>query len=123
VLDLNVSTQYSGLNAMKEMNAVVDALKTVKVEEFAGIKVDAVRDYSAAKRTAADGSVTEMDIPKCNCVYYELAGGSFVCVRPSGTEPKLKIYYSLKAKDEQAANDKLVELKSAVNALLASVKS
>ena len=123
VLDLNVSIQYSGLNAMKEMNAVVDGLKTVKVEELAGIKVNAVRDYSAAKCTAADGTVTEMDIPKCNCVYYELDGGSFVCVRPSGTEPKLKIYYSLKAKDEAAANAKLVELKAAVNALLESVKS
>ena len=123
VLDKNVSTQYSGLNAMKEMNAIVDALKTVKVTDFAGIKVNAVRDYSAAKRTAADGSVTEMDIPKCNCVYYELDGGSFVCVRPSGTEPKLKIYYSLKAKDEASANAKLADLQESVNALLNSVKS
>ena len=123
VLDLNVSIQYSGLNAMKEMNAVVDGLKRVKVAQLAGIKVNAVRDYSAAKRTAADGTVTEMDIPKCNCVYYELDGGSFVCVRPSGTEPKLKIYYSLKAKDEAAANAKLVELKAAVGELLESVKS
>ena len=122
VLDKNVSIQYSGLNAMKEMNAVVDGLKTVKVEEFAGVKVNAVRDYSAAKRTAADGSVTEMDIPKCNCVYYELDGGSFVCVRPSGTEPKLKIYYSLRAKDEAAANAKLAELQAAVNALLEKIK-
>ncbi|MBQ8394840.1 MAG: phospho-sugar mutase [Clostridia bacterium] len=123
VLDKNVSVQYSGLNAMKEMNAVVDGLKTLPVVEFAGIKVEAIRDYSAAKRTAADGTVTEMDIPKCNCVYYELAGGSFVCVRPSGTEPKLKIYYSLKAKDEAAANDKLAELQVAVNALLEKAKN
>ncbi len=123
VLDKNVSVQYSGLNAMKEMNAVVDGLKAVKVDEFAGISVLATRDYSAAKRTAADGSVSEMDIPKCNCVYYELDGGSFVCVRPSGTEPKLKIYYSLKAKDEAAANEKLAELQTAVNALLDKVKN
>jgi phosphoglucomutase len=85
--------------------------------------VEAVRDYSAAKRTAADGSVSEMDIPKCNCVYYELAGGSFVCVRPSGTEPKLKIYYSLKGKDEAAANAKLVEMQASVNALLEKAKN
>ncbi|MBQ8342705.1 MAG: phospho-sugar mutase [Clostridia bacterium] len=123
VLDLNISVQYSGLNAMKEMNAVVDGLKTLKVDEFAGLKVDAVRDYSAAKRTAADGTVSEMDIPKCNCVYYELSGGSFICVRPSGTEPKLKIYYSIKAKDEQAAKAKLEELKVAVAALLEKAKN
>ena len=122
VLDLNISTQYSGLNAMKEMNAVVDGLKTLKVDEIAGLQVDAVRDYSAAKRTAADGTISEMDIPKCNCVYYELAGGSFICVRPSGTEPKLKIYYSIKAKHESAALVKLEELKTAVATLLESAK-
>ena len=124
VLDKNVSIQYSGLNAMKEMNAVVDALKTMKPTEFAGIEVEAIRDYSAAKRTVLkNGVVEEMDIPKCNCVYYELAGGSFVCVRPSGTEPKLKIYYSLKAKDEAAANAKLVELQQDVNAMLEKAKN
>ena len=124
VLDKNVSIQYSGLNAMKEMNAVVDALKTMKPTEFAGIEVEAIRDYSAAKRTVLkNGVVEEMDIPKCNCVYYELAGGSFVCVRPSGTETKLKIYYSLKAKDEAAANAKLAELQQDVNAMLEKAKN
>ena len=124
VLDLNISVQYSGLNAMKEMNAVVNGLKTLSVKELAGIEVDAIRDYSKAKRTIMkSGAVEDMDIPTCNCVYYELSGGSFVCVRPSGTEPKLKIYYSLKAKDEQSANAKLEELKLAVSALLEKAKA
>ena len=122
VLDKNVSIQYSGLNAMKEMNAVVDALKTIKTQSFADVKVLAVRDYSAAKRTDCDGNIQTLDIPKCNCVYYELEGGSFICVRPSGTEPKLKIYYSLKAKDEQAANAKLEQMQAAVGALLEEAK-
>lgn len=123
VLDKNVSVQYSGLNAMKEMNAVVDGLKALKVDTLAGIEVEAIRDYSAAKRTLVKtGETQTLDIPKCNCVYYELAGGSFVCVRPSGTEPKLKIYYSLKAENEAAANAKLVELQSAVNAMLENAK-
>ncbi|MBQ8308774.1 MAG: phospho-sugar mutase [Clostridia bacterium] len=123
VLDKNVSIQYSGLNAMKEMNAVVDGLKSLKPTDFAGERVKAVRDYSAAKRYVYDsGATEEMDIPKCNCVYYEIEGGSFVCVRPSGTEPKLKIYYSIKAKDEKAANGKLSQMQNSVNALLESVK-
>ncbi len=123
VLDKNVSVQYSGLNAMKEMNAVVDGLKTLPVKEIGGISVEAVRDYSSAKRTLANGEVETLDIPKCNCVYYELEGGSFVCVRPSGTEPKLKIYYSLKGKDEGAANEKLAQMQTAVNALLERAKN
>ncbi len=123
VLDKNVSVQYSGLNAMKEMNAVVDGLKKRKVTDLGGMTVEAFRDYSAAKRVSyADRTTETLDIPKCNCVYYELAGGSFVCVRPSGTEPKLKIYYSLRAKDEEAANAELEKLQKAVDELLEKAK-
>ena len=124
VLDKNVSIQYAGLNAMKEMNGVVDALKTLKVSEFNGLKVNAFRDYSNAVRYDYQNGKTEaMDIPKCNCVYYELCGGSFICVRPSGTEPKLKIYYSLKAKDEAAAAELLVGVQKSVDALLEKAKN
>lgn len=122
VLDKNISIQYSGLNAMKEMNAVVDALKTVKVEKFGSFDVVAVRDYSADVRRTADGRTEPLNIPKCNCVYYELEGGSFVCVRPSGTEPKLKIYYSIRAKDEKQAEEELEGAKQSVAQLLESVK-
>ena len=122
VLDKNVSIQYSGLNAMKEMNAVVDALKTVSVESFGPFKVEAVRDYSASIRRTVDGKTETLDIPKCNCVYYELEGGSFICVRPSGTEPKLKIYYSVKAASEADAEQALEAAKVSVQKLLDSVK-
>lgn len=122
VLDKNVSVQYSGLNAMKEMNAVVDALKTVKIQALGEFAVQAVRDYSASVRTDANGATSKLDIPKCNCVYYELAGGSFVCVRPSGTEPKLKIYYSVKAENEAGACAALETAKKSVEDLLSAVK-
>ena len=118
VLDKNESIQYSGLNAMKEMNAVVDALKTVNVAAFGPFKVEAVRDYSADLRRTLDGKTEPLNIPKCNCVYYELEGGSFVCVRPSGTEPKLKIYYSIKAPTEAAAEEALAACKTSVKELL-----
>ncbi len=122
VLDKNISIQYSGLNAMKEMNAVVDALKTAKVTSFGGFAVGAVRDYSSDTRIAADGTKSRLGIPKCNCVYYELEGGSFVCVRPSGTEPKLKIYYSIRAKDEAAAEERLSAAKADVGKLLSELR-
>ena len=122
VLDKNISVQYAGLNAMKEMNAVVDGLKAVAVANIGGFPVEAVRDYSASVRRAADGTRSTLQIPKCNCVYYELQGGSFVCVRPSGTEPKLKIYYSLRAENEAAATLCCQEAEKSVEALLKSVK-
>ena len=118
VLDRNVSIKYSGLNAMKEMNAVVDACKTKKAEKFDIYNVVAVRDYSASVRRLADGTEETLNIPKTNAVYYELENGSFICVRPSGTEPKLKIYYSVRAKDEEAAEKAFDKMKTAFEAFL-----
>ncbi len=124
VLDKSVSIEYSGLNAMKEMSAVVDGLKKLSVANIGDMRVVAIRDYSVAKRKEiASGKVEDIDVAKTNCVYYELEGGSFICVRPSGTEPKLKVYYSLKAKDEQAAANKLAEMQVAVSELLEKAKA
>ncbi|MBE7093421.1 MAG: phospho-sugar mutase [Clostridiales bacterium] len=124
VLDKNVSIQYSGLNAMKEMNGVVDALKTMDVKNLGEWTVEAFRDYSAdVRKDYLAGTVVPLNIPKCNCVYYELSGGSFVCVRPSGTEPKLKIYYSLKAATQAQAEEDLVALQAAVSEMLEKAKN
>ena len=122
VLDKNVSIGYSGLNAMKEMNAVVDGLKQKRVAAIGPFAVQAVRDYSAGIRRDACGKEESLNISKCNCVYYELGGGSFVCVRPSGTEPKLKIYYSIQARDEEAANGILAKVQKSVAELLGKEK-
>ena len=118
VLDRNVCIKFGGLNAMKEMNAVVDSLKTKKAEKFDIYNVAAVRDYSASVRRAADGTEETLNIPKTNAVYYELENGGFICVRPSGTEPKLKIYYSVRAKDEEAAEKAFAKLQTAFEAFM-----
>ena len=118
VLDRNVSIKFDALNAMKEMNAVVDSLKSKSVEKFDIYNVVAVRDYSSAVRRLADGTEEKMDIPTSNAVYYELENGSFICVRPSGTEPKLKIYYSVKAKDEESAEKALERMRGAFEKML-----
>ena len=118
VLDKNISIKFDGLNAMKEMNALVDSLKTKKAEKFDIYNVVAVRDYSASVRRLADGTEEKLDIPKTNAVYYELENGSFICVRPSGTEPKLKIYYSVRAKDEASAQKAFEKMRSAFEAFI-----
>ncbi len=111
VFDTNVSTQYQGINAMKDMNAVVDKMKTLLIESIGGIKVVATRDYSSAKRKLADGTEQDMSVEKVNAVYYELENGGFICIRPSGTEPKLKVYYSLPAENEQTAKELFEKVK------------
>ncbi|MBQ8427175.1 MAG: phospho-sugar mutase [Clostridia bacterium] len=112
VFDTNVSIQYSGLNAMKEMNAVVDKLKTMPIEKIGSMKVLATRDYSRAEKRFADGSVESIDSPTTNAVYYELEGDSFICIRPSGTEPKIKVYYSLKCESKDTAVELFENLKT-----------
>lgn len=122
VSDCNVSIQYKGLNAMKEMNAVVDALKTTPVQKFDIYEVSSIRDYSKDIKTdLATGETSPIGSPKTNCVYYELKTGSFICVRPSGTEPKLKIYYSVKANNKDDAEAALKKMQAAVDALLKKV--
>ena len=122
VLDKNVSVQYKGLNAMKEMNAVVDGLKTKPVTKFDIYNVSYIRDYSKdIKTNVATGEQSQIGSPTTNCVYYELENGSFICVRPSGTEPKLKIYYSVKANTKADAEGALAKMTAAVERLLKSV--
>lgn len=118
VLDQSVSVAYSGLNAMKEMSAVVDKMKTITLTDIGGKKVVATRDYSKLERKLADGTVEKIDCAKANAVYYELEGGSFICIRPSGTEPKLKVYYSVKSADRDIARQDFDTLKSAFEELI-----
>ncbi|MCD8206136.1 MAG: phospho-sugar mutase [Clostridia bacterium] len=123
VLDSNASIPFSGLNAMKEMNAVINALKKKTVKKFGVYEVEAIRDYSSDTRTdVATGEKSAIGSPLTNCIYYELKNGSFICARPSGTEPKLKIYYSVKAQNKENAEEALEVLKAEVEKLLASVK-
>ena len=58
------------------------------------------------------GEVTETGLPKSNVLYYDLEGGAWVCVRPSGTEPKLKFYYGVKGENFDDSKAKLADLGS-----------
>lgn len=111
VYDTNVSTAYSGINAMRDMIAVVDKIKQTQIQNIGEVTVEAVRDYSVLKRTLKDGTVEQMEGDSVNAVYYELCNGGFVCVRPSGTEPKLKVYYSVPAKDRHTATELFSKIK------------
>ncbi len=110
VLDYTDSVKYSGLEAMNEMNAAVQKMRSKKITNVGIHSVFATRDYLSGVRYSEDGE-TALDIKGVNCVYYELLSGGFICLRPSGTEPKLKIYYSVKSKDKERAEEQLANVK------------
>ncbi len=117
-LDKNVSIKFSGINAMDDMNKVIEKLKNDKIEKIDIYNVIATRDYSVPVRKLTSGEESSIDIAKNNSIYYELENGSFVCVRPSGTEPKLKIYYSIKLKDKISAEKAYSKMSSAFEEMI-----
>ena len=103
---------------MQDMNAVVDSLKGEFIPKIDIYNVKAVRDYSTATAITADGDTVEIESARTNAVYYELENGIFICVRPSGTEPKLKIYYFIRANDRQTSEHAVEKLMEAFAKIL-----
>ena len=89
-----------------------------------GATVKAVRDYKESKRYdfTEDGvKVSDITLPKSNVLLYELGGNKgidWACARPSGTEPKLKIYFGVYDSDEKTASDRLESIKSEMSAFV-----
>jgi phosphoglucomutase len=100
-----VSVVYDGLNGMDEMRAIMDKLRVLKLASFAGVPTEALSDLDAGIRYNTDGSMQGIDLPSSNVVKLHLENGDWVCARPSGTEPKLKIYVSARRPTEREAAD------------------
>lgn len=94
------SVTFPGKEGGAKMACIMNTLHTEKLESIGGSKVVATRDYLKDTRTT-DHGVTATGLPKSNVLYYELDGGAWVCVRPSGTEPKIKIYINAVSDDPE----------------------
>lgn len=108
---------FEGEDGMKTMNRIMDTLRANAPAEIAGYKVSGWSDYETSRRT--DGGVaSEIDLPKSNVLEYRLENGSKVIVRPSGTEPKIKIYLSAKGATQADSDEIVGKLEAAVKPLL-----
>ncbi len=118
VIDKTISVAYKGLSAMSDMAKVVDKIRSQVISEVEGYKIDAIRDYLTGCRLVLGGKTEEMEYKNLNCLYFELEVGGFICLRPSGTEPKLKIYYSVAGKDKETAEKSVENLIKGFSSLL-----
>ena len=107
-----VKEGVEGAQIIKEMmtktrNKDVEKIGNYKVLTFKDVEKDIVKNMQT-------GEITKTGLPKSNVLYYELEENSWCCVRPSGTEPKIKLYMGIKGKSETDANEKLEKLKNAM---------
>ena len=102
-VEVSKSIAFGGLDGMNQMSAVMDKLRAHPINNLAGIPVVEFLDYRESMSMLSSGEVRSIDLPKTNVVKYQLSDDEWACVRPSGTEPKLKIYVSVKGKTNSDA--------------------
>ncbi|MGY3749517.1 phospho-sugar mutase [Vagococcus acidifermentans] len=110
-----ISVTMNGISGLEKIKQLMSGLRASSPSEFAGIAVDSVEDYDSQIHRHADGSSEKIPLPSSNVLKYHLTDGSWIAVRPSGTEPKIKFYIGVKAESEQAAADKIAALTDALH--------
>ena len=113
------SITLKGIEGLAKIQEIMNTLRENAPTEIGGYKVTAVRDYKKDTITdMATGAVTPTGLPSSNVLYYEMTDGAWVCVRPSGTEPKVKFYLGVKGASLEDADAKSESLSKAVHALI-----
>lgn len=108
-----------GIEGLEKIQKIMEYFRTNTPSEFAGSKVLSVRDYKADTiRDMASGEVKPTGLPSSNVLYYDLEDLAWLCVRPSGTEPKIKFYYGVKGTSLADADEKSEKLGQAVQKLV-----
>ena len=109
------SIGLKGIEGLAKIQEIMEYFRNHEPAEFAGCKVLSARDYKADTiRDTATGEVKPTGLPSSNVLYYDLEDSAWLCVRPSGTEPKIKFYYGVKGTSLADADEKAEKLGKAV---------
>ena len=109
------SITLKGADGASKIREIMAKLRNEKIEIIANNKVIALRDYENRIRTEIENeNVSDLSLPKSNVLYYELENDSWVCVRPSGTEPKIKFYMGVVGNNLEDSEEKLEKLREAL---------
>lgn len=114
-----VSANFEGIEGAEKMKNIMEGLHSNPPKEFGGKKVLAVRDYKTSIRTDYEtGKTEEILLPKSDVIYLELEDNNNFIVRPSGTEPKIKLYCMLRGKDKEDAEAIAVKFNDDINKII-----
>lgn len=109
------SITLKGEEGSKKIQEILKEMRTTPLKEIGSYKVKAIRDYQSDKRIDLVNNKEETTgLPKSNVLYYELENDAWCCVRPSGTEPKVKFYMGVKGNSLEDANEKIEHLTESV---------
>ena len=113
------SIGLSGIEGLAKIQSIMETLRNNTPKEVGGYKVVFARDYKLDTiKDMASGEVKPTGLPSSNVLYYDLNDGVWICVRPSGTEPKIKFYYGIKGSSMEDADAKSEALGAAVMAMV-----
>lgn len=105
----SASVAFGGVDGMDRMRGIMQKLRDTSFDEICGTRVEAASDLVAGVKRFADGREEPTGLPATNALKLHLAGGDWICARPSGTEPKLKFYAAASAKDAESAESRAAE--------------
>ena len=117
-LEKTISVTVQGLEGPAKIKALLDGLRKEVPSNFGSIKVAVAQDFAVNQQVDSQGVTSEIGLPTSNVLKYILEDGSWIAVRPSGTEPKIKFYMGVKAATQEEAQEKLVKFQKDLDAYI-----
>ncbi|MFZ3129644.1 MAG: phospho-sugar mutase [Desulfosporosinus sp.] len=123
-LDDQESLALEGIQGKEEIAKIMDSFRQAEIPELGGTKIEKFDDYEQRiGKDSSTGLTYPLTLPRSNVLRFSFQGGGFVMVRPSGTEPKIKFYFSIKSDTLAEAEDTLHKIKADVMCRIARIRS
>ena len=113
-----ISVTLSGVDGAEQIKAIMAKFRENGPKEWNATEITVVEDFKAQTSTAADGTVTTLTTPPSDVLKYTLADGSWIAVRPSGTEPKIKFYIAVVGESNEDSQAKIANIEAEINAFV-----
>lgn len=113
-----ISVTLSGVDGAEQIKAIMAKFRNNAPKEWNTTAITVVEDFKAQTATAADGTVTNLTTPPSDVLKYTLADGSWIAVRPSGTEPKIKFYIAVVGETNEESQTKIANIEAEINTFI-----